>query len=234
MSIKLNDTKLLLLSGASRRADRCAVIPIGAKRRSALRAASQLLEAGLLKEVRAKADAPIWRRDEKSGVSYSLKLTINGAKAIAVEAAGSVNGANDAAQNPAAVAVAPNDDQDGQPFAVDKAVVSPEPAYSAPRSGTKIAHVITLLERRDGAALEELIAATGWLPRTTRAALTGLRKRGYAVALDQSDKQRGSVYRVASENASGDGIAPLTAPTALEAPTAPPDVADRKRTRRAA
>jgi hypothetical protein len=234
MSTKLNGAQLLLLSGASQREDRCAVVPIGVKRRSALRAVSQLLEAGLLKEVRAKAEAPIWRRDEKSGVSYSLKLTITGVKAIVVEDARSIDDASEGRQNEAAVAVAQNEERHAQPAALDKAAVTPEPAYSAPRGGTKIAHVVTLLERRDGATLEELIAATGWLPHTTRAALTGLRKRGYALVLDQSDKQRGSVYRVASENASGDGIAPLTAPTALEAPTAPPAAADRKRTRRAA
>ncbi len=37
---------------------------------------------------------------------------------------------------------------------------------------------------------------TGWLPHTTRAALTGLRKRGFATAIDRSDKERGSIYRV--------------------------------------
>jgi hypothetical protein len=36
-----------------------------------------------------------------------------------------------------------------------------------------------------------LIAATGWLAHTTRAALTGLRKRGYTVAIDRSDDKRG-------------------------------------------
>ena len=40
--------------------------------------------------------------------------------------------------------------------------------------------VIELLQRGDSATLAELIADTGWLPHTTRAALTGLRKRGYA------------------------------------------------------
>ncbi len=39
------------------------------------------------------------------------------------------------------------------------------------------------------------MAATGWLPHTTRAALTGLRKRGYAVNREVADG--GSVYRVA-------------------------------------
>jgi hypothetical protein len=36
--------------------------------------------------------------------------------------------------------------------------------------------VIALLQQEQGATLAELIATTGWLPHTTRAALTGLRK----------------------------------------------------------
>ncbi|HTR15161.1 MAG TPA: DUF2924 domain-containing protein [Roseiarcus sp.] len=66
----------------------------------------------------------------------------------------------------------------------------------APRGGIKIAQVIELLQRRDGATIAELVAATGWLPHTTRAALTGLRKRGYAVGMDRADKAQGSVYRI--------------------------------------
>ncbi len=47
---------------------------------------------------------------------------------------------------------------------------------------TKSAQVIALLERSEGASLAELVAATGWLPHTTRAALTGLRKKRYEIA----------------------------------------------------
>ena len=36
----------------------------------------------------------------------------------------------------------------------------------------------------------ELVAATGWLPHTTRAALTGLRKRGYAVGIDRPTSEQ--------------------------------------------
>ena len=67
---------------------------------------------------------------------------------------------------------------------------------TSPRGGTKIAQVIALLEGPGGATLAELVAATGLLPHTTRAALTGLRKRGYAVGIDRADKARGSVYRI--------------------------------------
>ncbi len=73
---------------------------------------------------------------------------------------------------------------------------------SAPRSGTKLARVLELLQRDCGATLDELITATDWLPHTTRAALTGLRKRGCAVTLDRSDKERGSTYRARSDETS--------------------------------
>ena len=77
--------------------------------------------------------------------------------------------------------------------------MEPGPASpSAPRGGSKLARVIALLERDHGATIEELIAATGWLAHTTRAALTGLRKRGYAVAIDRSDDKRGSFYRISA------------------------------------
>ena len=80
-----------------------------------------------------------------------------------------------------------------------------------PRRGTKIAEVIELLQGRDGATLAELVANTGWLPHTARAALTGLRKRGYAVVIDRADKARGSVYRIEPSEMGGDSAAPHTA-----------------------
>ena len=55
--------------------------------------------------------------------------------------------------------------------------------------------VIELLQRDQGAKLDELIEATGWLPHTARAALTGLRHRGYDVRLERGENGRASVYR---------------------------------------
>jgi len=202
MSIKLNDAQLLLLSGASQRADRFVVVPTGAKRRQALPAASHLLEAGYLKELRAKGEAPIWRRDEKSGLSYSLKLT---------------------------TAVARNDEPHSRAAVDSEVMVSLTSGASVPRNGTKTANIIQLLERPGGATLEELIAVTGWLPHTTRAALTGLRKRGYTVALDRTDKRRGSVYHVGCTQILGDDAALANELMVGKAPGAVPDATASKR-----
>ena len=70
-----------------------------------------------------------------------------------------------------------------------------------PRQGTKLAAVIELLSQGEGARLEELTLATGWLPHTARAALTGLRKRGYAIERARSE-QGGSLYRIVASPAS--------------------------------
>jgi hypothetical protein len=55
--------------------------------------------------------------------------------------------------------------------------------------------VIELLRRADGATIPNLTEAMGWLPHTTRAALTGLRKRGYAVIRERIGAGD-SVYRI--------------------------------------
>jgi DNA-binding IclR family transcriptional regulator len=105
----------------------------------------------------------------------------------------------------------------------------------SPRGGTKIAEVIALLQRGDGATLAELVAVTGWLPHTTRAALTGLRKRGYAIAIDRTDKTRGSVYRIEATEMSSDRIARADESTAThEAPSERPERTGSVGTRRAA
>ena len=66
-------------------------------------------------------------------------------------------------------------------------------APPTPRT-SKTSAVVTLLERDGGATLPELIAATGWLPHTTRAALTGLRKKGHVI--DRSKRDDVTCYRI--------------------------------------
>ncbi|WP_114521751.1 DUF3489 domain-containing protein [Altererythrobacter sp. ZODW24] len=52
---------------------------------------------------------------------------------------------------------------------------------AAPKAKSKIASVVALLERSDGAALGDIVAATGWQAHSARAALTGLRKKGHTI-----------------------------------------------------
>ena len=143
---------------------------------------AKLAKLGLVREIEVKPGAAIWRRDD-AGQGYALKLTAAGLKAIAVD-----EGSPDAiepgeAPRPQAKNGA-SPDEGGHPARV-----------AAPREGSKLARVIDLLQRSDGATILNLTHATGWLPHTTRAALTGLRKRGYAVMRERIGAGD-SVYRI--------------------------------------
>jgi hypothetical protein len=73
--INLSDTQLLILSAASQRGDRCLIAPKTLKRAAAEKFVTNLLAASLVREIKAKFDMPIWRRDEEAGQAFSLKLT---------------------------------------------------------------------------------------------------------------------------------------------------------------
>lgn len=60
-------------------------------------------------------------------------------------------------------------------------------ASAEPKRSTKADLIVAMLTSVGGAALNELIAATGWLPHTTRAALTGLKKKGYTVTSEKHE-----------------------------------------------
>ncbi|HUD91654.1 DUF3489 domain-containing protein [Sphingobium sp.] len=62
----------------------------------------------------------------------------------------------------------------------DETIVGTPPSVP-PRVGLKTEAVLALLRREEGASSAELIDATGWLPHSMRAALTGLRRKGHAI-----------------------------------------------------
>jgi hypothetical protein len=66
---------------------------------------------------------------------------------------------------------------------------------TAPRPGSKLAKLITMLMEPDGRTVDELSQAMGWLPHTVRAAITGLRKGGHVVVRAKNDAGV-SVYRI--------------------------------------
>lgn len=51
---------------------------------------------------------------------------------------------------------------------------------------TKVSQVIELLMRPEGASLEEMSSLANWLPHSTRAFLTGLKKKGMMSAATRS------------------------------------------------
>ena len=73
----------------------------------------------------------------------------------------------------------------GNPVRAERRIARGGSSSEAPKRPTKQEQVAALLLRDEGATIAQMIAATGWLPHTVRAALTGLKKKGYAIDSDK-------------------------------------------------
>ena len=184
---KLNDTQLVILSSASQREDGFAVLPEGVRAASVKAAVIRLSKLGFLKQVRVKRDQPHWLTDEE-GRRIGLKITTAGSAAIGVGDDG--KGEEEPAPEPKR--------------RVKKAAEPGEAQREtgAPRGGSKRAQIVALMQGMAGATLNDMVEATGWLPHTTRAALTGLRHKGYAIAKSRNAEAK-TVYRI--DAAAGEG-----------------------------
>jgi DNA-binding MarR family transcriptional regulator len=156
---RLNDVQHLLLSAAVNRPDGSLLPPAAAlgELSDRIRKAITSLIHRTFAEERETAQADqVWR--EENGRRIGIVITDAGRAAIA----------------------------DDRSESVDELAAAPVPANDAcpntdGKAGSKIAAVLTLLKRPEGATLLELVDATEWLPHTIRAAMTGLRKKGYAI-----------------------------------------------------
>ena len=163
-----------LLADAARRRDRRLVPPARVAGGARRRLAEKLVALDLAEAVVA-ADGPIWATTP-AGDTMGLRLTAAGLATGA--AATGIGGDGTSAPDHARV-----------------------PAPVEPRSWTKIARVLALLRRAEGADLHTLSSATAWLPHTTRAALTGLRRKGHAILSERREADGRTVYRIAAGTA---------------------------------
>lgn len=180
----LNDLQLILLASANQRDDG-SILPTPESLRDqqerVSKALPQLLRHKLILEAPVTVRSQVWR--EQDGQLTGLVISEKGREAIA--AGTPQEPGKEASDEPSASAAPVARHGDAAP--------------SSPRPGSKIDAVLGLLQRDDGATLDEMVQSTGWLPHTTRAALTGLRKKGHAIA--KSSRDGVTVYRIAQETA---------------------------------
>ena len=69
--------------------------------------------------------------------------------------------------------------------ALSKEITASQSANSVPqkasKAGGKLSGVLDLVRRKGGASIADLQKATGWLPHSIRAALSGFRKQGVPI-----------------------------------------------------
>ena len=168
MNFKLTTTQRNILSVAAQQEDRCIELSPDLRGSAARAFATKLIEAGRAREIRAKDGMPIWRHDKDASRNYSLKLTASGIK-IALHELDVIQPSTGMRSNPSS---------------------------SRPRQNSKLSQVMLMLSQECGITIDEIAKAMGWLPHTTRATLTGLRKRGIRIIRLTYEGARGSSYRI--------------------------------------
>jgi hypothetical protein len=207
MLSKISETQRSMLLAAAMRDDHLMTPPTNVRPAAIMTFGGRLIDAGFAKEIKARSGALVWRRDAASGDRYALKLSAKGVKAAASlkdvtgeERTLSVPVAAKDVSTPAPVlqkeALA---DATASPCDNSPDEVAPTP-IRAPRPNSKLGRVLGMLTAEAGVTIGELTALTGWLEHTTRAALTGLRHRGYQLSLTRNERGGVSVYRVAAHS----------------------------------
>jgi hypothetical protein len=174
---KLTDTQLIVLSSAAKHDDGLATRPANLNAAPAAKVASSLINKGLAREIRAKADAPMWHENDDG--RFALKITRAGRAAIGVD--------DEHAQDAASAAAAPvtskskkgrsklaaQTDVQKAPAARGKGPRKPlgetESSPAQIRAGSKQAKIVDLMKRPKGATLDERSKQrTGCRTRRTR------------------------------------------------------------------
>lgn len=174
--LTFTDTQLMLLSAASQRDDHLLTPPETLRGGAAKAVTAKLLAHSLVEEVPVSRSEPAWSQ-APDGQVLGLRLTHAGLAALGLELHEATAG------------------QQVQVHLPTTEDLRPREAGRQARSVSKRALLIELLSREEGASIADVVEVTGWLPHTTRAALTGLRQRGHAISRSKAEDGT-SVYRL--------------------------------------
>lgn len=187
---KLSDTQLVILSNAAQR-DGGTVLPppkrLKIKGGALTSVLKSLLRKGLVEEVPAPPDAPVWRESEDRRVM--LTVSPAGLEAIGVEPEAEVASKSAVAGSKPTRRRTTRTDR-------SKKRKSPISKPATPRISKQDA-IIGMLRQAAGATITDLQTVTGWQPHSVRAALTGLRKKGFDI-VRSTDANKVSLYQIAS------------------------------------
>ena len=176
---KLSETQTVLLSAAAARPDR-SILPapetLKVKGAAFERTLKALLRQGLIAQTsvgKGGGSSKRTRAGDGADQSEHLIITSAGLDAIGIE---------------------PDTANDGNPTEETAPDVPAAAKPQATRPGGKMGLMLDMVSHANGATIDELAAQAGWLPHTTRAALTRLRQRGFDIQLAAAGDRR--AYRL--------------------------------------
>jgi predicted ArsR family transcriptional regulator len=86
-----------------------------------------------------------------------------------------------------------------KPVAKKKAKRAPKAKQAAGRANTKQTQLVAMLQRPDGATVDEIAKKLEWQPHSVRGAFVGVIKKRLNLKLDSAKVDgRGRVYRIAA------------------------------------
>ena len=84
-----------------------------------------------------------------------------------------------------------------QLWAAIEALPDPDQQFATKRSSKQDA-VLAMLQRAEGATIDEVASATGWQRHTVRGFFSGTLKKKLGMTLTSAQEERGRVYRIAA------------------------------------
>jgi hypothetical protein len=187
MSKSLTVAQLLVLTTAAQRPNHM-VLPLPSTVRVRGGAQRNLLAALLRMEIVEEIpvdDATVAWRTYDAGRYLGLRLTAAGLAAAGVP---------DETSSPPADEHAIAEEASASASTAPVMAEAPAAAPAIQRPTGKLGEVLQAISAGTGATLIEITALTGWLPHTARAAVTGLRRRGFPIQL--IDREGRKAYRL--------------------------------------
>ena len=194
---KLSDTQAMVLSAASQRRDgNLLPLPGSLRGGAAAKVVAALMARGFAEERvpdrTTKADSAlntVWRNLD-DGRAILLGVTAAGRDALGDRGRPRRWGGRQGRRT------RPGDQGLQQGTGAARGATAPPAGKS--REGTKQALLVGLLDRPEGATIDEIVAATGWQPHTVRGAFAGALKKRLGLTITSEKREgRGRVYRFA-------------------------------------
>lgn len=169
---KLSDTQAIILSAAARRGDRIALPLPSNLKGAAAKVVAAMIAKGFIDEVEARRIA---LHPHLSDPIWRETGDGHGTTLIATDA------------GLAAIGIGPESPDSAPASATAR----------TPRESTKQAMLIAMLKRPEGATIQQVVDATGWLPHSVRGAIAGALKKKLGLnVVSEKVENLGRAYRI--------------------------------------
>jgi hypothetical protein len=188
---KLTDTQRVVLAAVAAK-DSGLVLPLpaslGTNQGTHGIILKSLITRGLIAERPAQSGDTVWQQTDEFG-RITLSITAAGLEAIGIAASPETE--HHEGNIETGEWLPPQPALSGAPSGL------PPNQASHPRAGSKLAILIDLLSRSEGATIPEIMAVTSWQAHSIRGAISGaLKKKLGLTVVSEPTKDRGRVYRI--------------------------------------